>query len=248
MCDTWLGKFLDYMDKNNMWKDTLLIVNTDHGFLLGEHECWAKCVHPFYNEVAHTPLFIWDPRCGIKSQRRKALVQTIDIAPTLLEYFGISVPRDMQGKPLRDVISTDAIIREGVLFGIHGGQINVTDGHYVYMRDPLPENKPLFEYTHMPTHMKSPFSPEEMSTMTIAPPFSFTKKDPMMKIEALPGFQTSSGKLRFGTRLYDLDRDPTQEHNINNDSIEHQMIELMIKLMKENDCPEEQFIRMGLKV
>lgn len=42
MCDTYLGKFLDYMDENDMWKDTMLIVNTDHGFLLGEHDRWAK--------------------------------------------------------------------------------------------------------------------------------------------------------------------------------------------------------------
>lgn len=50
MCDANLGKILDFMDENDMWKDTMLIVNTDHGFLLGEHDCWAKSVHPFYNE------------------------------------------------------------------------------------------------------------------------------------------------------------------------------------------------------
>ena len=37
MCDVYLGKVLDMMDKYNMWDDTMLIVNTDHGFLLGEH-------------------------------------------------------------------------------------------------------------------------------------------------------------------------------------------------------------------
>ncbi|MBW7461088.1 sulfatase-like hydrolase/transferase, partial [Paenibacillus sepulcri] len=58
MCDHYLGKVLDLMDQLDLWKDTLLIVNTDHGFLLGEHDQWAKCVQPFYNEVAHTPLFI----------------------------------------------------------------------------------------------------------------------------------------------------------------------------------------------
>ena len=34
MCDEYLGKVLDYMDEHNMWQDTMLIVNTDHGFLL----------------------------------------------------------------------------------------------------------------------------------------------------------------------------------------------------------------------
>jgi hypothetical protein len=235
------------MDTNNLWKDTLLIVNTDHGFLLGEHECWAKCVHPFYNEIAHTPLFIWDPRQGNKGQRRQALVQTIDLAPTLLEYFGAPIPKDIQGKPLRTVIESDTPLREGALFGIHGGQINVTDGHYVYMRDSNPENQPLFEYTHMPTHMRTPFLPSEMATTTLSPPFSFTKGAPLMKIKALPGFQTSSDKLRFGTRLYDVDKDPHQEHPLDDKTTETRMIKLMVKLMRENDSPPEQFIRMGLE-
>ncbi len=64
MCDKYLGKVLDLMDDLDMWGDTMLIVCTDHGFLLGEHDWWAKMVQPFYNEVAHTPLFIWDPRTG----------------------------------------------------------------------------------------------------------------------------------------------------------------------------------------
>ena len=37
-----LGKILDKMDEYGLWEDTLLIVNTDHGFFLGEHGWWAK--------------------------------------------------------------------------------------------------------------------------------------------------------------------------------------------------------------
>jgi arylsulfatase A-like enzyme len=42
MVDAYVGKVLDYMDRYDLWQDTLLIVNTDHGFLLGEHEWWGK--------------------------------------------------------------------------------------------------------------------------------------------------------------------------------------------------------------
>lgn len=38
MCDKHIGKLLDYLEENNMWEDTLIIINTDHGFLLGEHD------------------------------------------------------------------------------------------------------------------------------------------------------------------------------------------------------------------
>ncbi|MCP4640033.1 MAG: sulfatase-like hydrolase/transferase, partial [bacterium] len=108
MCDAYLGKVLDLMDELDLWKDTMLIVNTDHGFLLGEHDLWAKCAMPFFQEVAHTPLFIWDPRCGRQGERCPCLVQTIDLPATLLEYFDMALPPDMQGVPLRETIAADA--------------------------------------------------------------------------------------------------------------------------------------------
>jgi arylsulfatase A-like enzyme len=58
MCDAYLGKVLDKMDELDLWQDTMLIVNTDHGFLLGEHGWWAKIVQPFYSELVRIPLFV----------------------------------------------------------------------------------------------------------------------------------------------------------------------------------------------
>ena len=86
MCDSKLGEVLDRMDEYEMWDDTLLIVWTDHGFLLGEHDCWAKMWMPFYEEVAHTPFFVWDPRSEVKGERRQALVQ-----PAIVRRFQVFV-------------------------------------------------------------------------------------------------------------------------------------------------------------
>ena len=61
MCDRYLGKVLDMMDKYDLWKDTMLIVNTDHGFMLGEKEWMGKNIQPMYEELIHTPFFIYDP-------------------------------------------------------------------------------------------------------------------------------------------------------------------------------------------
>ncbi|MEM7535157.1 MAG: sulfatase-like hydrolase/transferase, partial [Chloroflexota bacterium] len=101
LCDEQLGRVLDIMDEFEMWEDTMLIVYTDHGFLLGEHEWWGKLVQPWYNENAHTPMFMWDPRTAIAGERRQSLVQLIDIPATLLDYFGCPLPQDMQGVPLK---------------------------------------------------------------------------------------------------------------------------------------------------
>jgi len=246
MCDAHLGKVLDAMDRLDLWKDTLLIVNTDHGFLLGEHGWWAKCRMPFYNEIALTPLFIWDPRCGKCGERRRSLVQTIDLAPTLLEFFGAARPPDMQGKPLKDTVATDQPVREAGLFGLHGAHVNCTDGRHVYMRAPVrPDNAPLYEYTHMPAHMRDPFSVEQMRTAVMHPPFSFTKGCPVMRIDANqnPSWNDSHG---FGTLLFDIEKDPRQEHPLQDPAAKQRMIQHLLRLMKENDSPVEQYERLGL--
>ncbi len=243
MCDEHLGKVLDVMDRYDMWKDTMLIVNTDHGFLLGEHDWWGKMVMPFYNEIALTPLFIWDPRTGMAGERRSSLVQTIDLPATLLDYFKQELPEDIQGKPLHQTIQDDTPVRQAGLFGVHGGHVNVTDGRYVYMRAPAgAENAPLYQYTHMPTHMHHTFSVKEMRTATMAPPFSFTKKCPVMRIDA-----NSGGKAHeFGTLLFDIENDPEQKQPLDDPGVEERMIRLLIEQMEANDAPPEQYGRLGL--
>ena len=249
MCDRYLGKFLDFMDINDLWKDTLVIVNTDHGFLLGEHDCWAKSCHPWYNETVHIPMFIWDPRHPeLAGQRRKSLVQNIDIPETLLAFFGQKAAPDMQGSDLEQVLVNDTPIREYALFGMFGAQVNVTDGRYVYMRDPVISNMPLYNYTLMPAHMRCLFSVEELKTATMSEGFSFTKGAPVMRIcsqEDTTG--DISIKFGLGTHLYDLETDPTQNHPIQDPAVEQRMIQAMIRLMQENDAPEEQYVRLGLK-
>jgi arylsulfatase A-like enzyme len=243
MCDEYLGRILDRMDELDLWKDTMLIVNTDHGFLLGEHDWWAKIFQPLYNEIAHIPLFIWDPRLKKSNIKRKSLVQTIDLAPTLLDYFNIPVPKDMLGRPLRETLATDQPVRQAGLFGVHGGHVNITDGRYVYMRGPVhPHNQPLYDYTLMPTHMDHLFRVQELQSMELAPPFIFTKGCRTMKVAARPAINP----YIFGSLLFDLETDPRQESPINDPEIEKRLIRMMVDLMKENDAPAEQFERLGL--
>lgn len=246
MCDNYLGEILDMMDEKNMWKDTMLIVNTDHGFLLGEHGYWAKCWAPFYDEVAHTPLFIWNPRSGRKNEHSNCLVQTIDLAPTLLDFFNIDIPKDMQGKPLKNTIACDSQVREAALFGIHGGQVNCTDGRYVYMRAPVnSENKPLYEYTLMPTRHgwgRAFIDMEQLYTIELEEPFPFTKGCKTMKMKS----ESKNMQHTFKTMLFDLKNDPGQEHPIDDKEVEKMMVQHMVRLMKENNAPEEQYERLGL--
>lgn len=271
MCDTYLGHLLDRMDALDLWKDTLLIVNTDHGYLLGEHGWWSKVVMPCYDEIVHLPLFIHDPRFPeADGQRRSELVQTIDLAATLLEFFGLAPTPDMQGRPVRPVIESDQSIRDYVLFGIHGAHVNVSDGHYVYMKAPAnTDNQPLYEYTLMPTHMRSLFSTEELRSARFVPEgFSFTKNCPVLRITKANGGNGDFSDLlihgkdseaarhidnnnlvnaaNFGDKLFDLDTDPHEEQELNDCVIEARMANLLVHAMEENDSPDEQFQRLGL--
>ncbi|MBW2084526.1 MAG: sulfatase [Deltaproteobacteria bacterium] len=243
MCDQYLGRVLDLMDELDLWKDTMLIVNTDHGFLLGEHGWWAKMIPPIYNEVAHTPFFIWDPRCARKGEKRTSLVQTVDLAPTILEFFKKEIPKNMQGRPLKDTIAKDSPVREAGLFGLHGAHVNVTDGRYVYMRGPAaPDNDPCYEYTLMPTNMLHTFSVKALQDIQLQEPFSFTKGCRTMKIK-----RRRPHPIKLETMLFDLENDPGQESPINDPEAEQTMINHLVRLMEETDTPPEQYERLGFR-
>ncbi|MDF2513100.1 MAG: sulfatase [Herbinix sp.] len=270
MCDDYLGKLLDKMDELNMWEDTMLIVNTDHGYLLGEHGWWSKVVMPCYDEITRTPLFVYDPRLGCQGESRDELVQLIDIPATILEFFGIAIPKNMQGKPLRTVIADHKKIRDYALFGIHGAHVNIFDGEHVYMKAPVSEeNKPLYEYTLLPLHMRNMFSPKELSNLELQEPFNFTKGCKLMKIPKggacndsmfssllMENSEDSAAKsidnnslvnaANFGDKLFNLRTDPRQEHELRDVEIETKMANLLVLAMKENESPAEQFDRIGL--
>ncbi len=185
MCDHSLGRVLDAMDRHGLWKDTMLIIGTDHGFLLGEHDFCAKNVMPVWEEIGHTPLFVWDPRVGCAGERRRALVQTIDWAPTLLEYFGRSIPPNMSGRSLRPVLESDNPIRAAGIFGWTNHFLNVTDGRFVYMRaNDSNYREPVWTYTLDPAHMASRYSLETLRGAEPVPPLPFSKGVPLMRYPA----------------------------------------------------------------
>lgn len=248
MCDARLGQVLDVMDELNLWADTMLIVWTDHGFLLGEHACWAKVWMPFYEEISHTPFFVWDPRFpAAAGQQREALVQpAIDLGPTVLEFFGLPATRDLIGKCLRETIAHDQPVREAGLFGVHGGQVNVTDGRYVYLRAAVREdNQPLFEYTQMPTRMRGPFAVSELAgKIELAEPFGFTKGCRTMRIPA--GRYWGKHPDVRKSLLYDVASDPQQKSPIHDPVQERRMLELLRQGLQACEAPPEQFERLGL--
>lgn len=247
LIDKKLGKLLDYLDKEDMWEETALIVNTDHGFLLGEHELWAKCVHPFFEEVSHIPLFIWNPKLKIKNERRKQLTRTIDLVPTILELNNLEKPPYCQGSSLNKVIAENKSICDFALFGMHGAQVNITDGRYVFMKSAEKKKNNLFNYTLMPMHMKSLFSSEEIQTSQLYHGFKFTGNLPVLKI---PVIKTGDGHINlignYKDQLFDLQSDPHQLTPLEDPELESYFKIEIARQMNENEAPYEQYERLGL--
>jgi len=247
MCDAYLGDVLDVFDELDLWDDTMLIVNTDHGFLLGEHDWWAKNAPPWYEELSHLPLFIWDPRQPeTAGQRRDSFVQTIDLPVTLLGYFGIEPTEDMLGTDLASVLADDTGGRGAGLFGGWGHYVNVTDGRYVYMRAPVrPDNQPLSRYTLIPMSLRGGAQSGNPPTLEPAGPFSFTKGLPVWRIAA-PHLRNDE-VCRWGHLLWDVQADPKQQQPIRDDpALEQRMRDLLVEQMRLCDAPAEQFERLGL--
>ena len=104
LVDDQFGRILSFLDETAQRENTVVLFTSDHGEMLGDHGLVLKGCR-FYEGGVHVPL-IWSwPerfRCGMRSP---ALVELIDIAPTLLDLAGLSIPERMQGKSLLPILT-----------------------------------------------------------------------------------------------------------------------------------------------
>jgi arylsulfatase A-like enzyme len=253
LCDELLGRFLDYFDAHGMWDDTALILTTDHGFLLGEHDWWAKNRMPLYEEISHIPLFVYHPDFAARGgERRQSLTQTIDLMPTICELFGAEVPPEVEGKSLLPLLERDEPRREAAMFGYWGGAVNVVDGRYTYFCYPKDmKNQELYQYTLMPAHMTKLFTVEELKSASLVPPFDFTKGVPLLRIAHRSKADSRTHSFHFPekmedttTVIYDLQADPGQTTPITDSQVKERLDRALSQLMEANDAPAEARDRM----
>jgi arylsulfatase A-like enzyme len=252
LCDELLGNLLDWFDQKNMWDDTALIVTTDHGLMLSEHNWWGKSRMPVYQEIAHIPLFVHHPDHRSKAgERRTSLTQNVDLMPTFCELFGVSPPPEVIGRSMLPLLEADKSERTAAIYGYWGGGINITDGDYTYFCYPKNmKGQDLYQYTVMPTHMANMFSVDELSGAGLSAPFNFTKGVPLLRIPHKPRLDTEPHWFVFPeqveetvTVLYDLQEDPGQMQPITDPKIIDRLNREMFRLMRELDAPKETILR-----
>ena len=94
-----LGRVLDYLDRNHLTENTVVIYTSDQGFFLGEHGLYDKRF--MYEETLRIPLLVRGPGRIPAGQTSEALVQNLDFAPTMLDWAGVDIPEAMQGRSFR---------------------------------------------------------------------------------------------------------------------------------------------------
>lgn len=255
MCDHYLGQVLDFFDAHDLWDDTMLIVNTDHGFFLGEKGFVGKNYMPVYNELANIPFFLHDPRHPEKNGTHcSALAQTPDIAPTVMDFFGIHKDVHMTGESMLPLLAGKERIHDAILYGYFGMHVNVTDGRYTYMRAANEANAPLYQYTLMPSHIKHYMKKEELlqAEDTLCRNFAFADHVPVLRIPVDERYDRKryyrySNHLQYGTMLFDLQNDPDQVHPLQDEEAEERMCRILVQEMQKAEAPEEQYIRLRIQ-
>lgn len=101
--DRLVGSIRSQLERQNLADNTIIILTSDHGLMLGEHGLGGKALN--YEPCLAVPLIIHSPMHSAMGQRSDALAQSIDIAPTLLDLAGLSTNESMQGLSLAPLLN-----------------------------------------------------------------------------------------------------------------------------------------------
>jgi arylsulfatase A-like enzyme len=96
--DAQIGLVFDALKRSGHWDDTIVVLTSDHGYLLGEKFMWGKVM--LFETCDRVPLVIRVPGQTRSGSSSEGLVELVDLYPTLAELCGVQAPADLQGKSL----------------------------------------------------------------------------------------------------------------------------------------------------
>jgi arylsulfatase A-like enzyme len=100
--DKSVGEILDFLKKNGLDKNTIVIYTSDQGFYLGEHGWFDK--RWMFEQSYRTPLIIEWPGVTKPGSVNNDMVSNLDLAETFLDMAGIQIPSDMQGRSMASIL------------------------------------------------------------------------------------------------------------------------------------------------
>ncbi len=100
--DAQLKIVFDSLKKNGHWDDTIVIFTSDHGYHLGDHFLWGKVT--LFDIGARVPFIVRAPGLTKGGTTSQAMVELVDIYPTLVDLTGLTPPEHLQGVSLRPLL------------------------------------------------------------------------------------------------------------------------------------------------
>ncbi|WP_089321655.1 sulfatase family protein [Pontibacter ummariensis] len=100
-----IGRTLDYLDKQGLTDNTIVVYLSDQGFFMGEHGWFDKRF--MYEESFRTPMVLRYPGVIKPGTKSEHFVMNLDIAPTMLDAAGLAVPKDMQGESMLPLLTNN---------------------------------------------------------------------------------------------------------------------------------------------
>ncbi len=102
--DDCLGRILQTLDDLKLTENTVVIFCSDNGYYFGEHELGDK--RSAYDESMRIPMLLRFPAQVKPGQILDQMVLNVDVAPTLLDFAGVPIPKDMQGLSWKPLVTT----------------------------------------------------------------------------------------------------------------------------------------------
>jgi arylsulfatase A-like enzyme len=105
MTDHWLGALIARLRELGLESDTVIVLISDHGYLLGDHGWTGKIASILHPPLIRVPLIVVDPRGAARPGTSDYLAQTHDVGPTVLSLAGVRRPDGMDGVDLSPLLS-----------------------------------------------------------------------------------------------------------------------------------------------
>lgn len=242
--DTQIGQFLKKMEKQGLMENTIIFYYGDHGGVLPRSKGYV------YESGLHVPLVIYVPEKYkdltplARGSRTDAFVQFVDFAPTVLNLAGISVPKQMDGRPfLGEGVTKDSLEQRNTTFGYadrfdekYDMVRSIRKGPYKYIRN------------------YQPFNIDGLYNFYRYKMLAYREWRNLFEAGKLDSVQEQFFRPRTAEALYDLEKDPYETQNLMDDpSSRSVLVELRSKMKAQIKAmpdlsfyPEPYFLENGL--
>ncbi len=101
--DHQIGRLLDELERRDLLSNTIVVLWSDHGYHLGELDLWSKTTN--FETDTRVPLIIASPRFSQQGVHSDALVELVDLYPTLADLAGLPIPGGLEGSSMAPLIA-----------------------------------------------------------------------------------------------------------------------------------------------